>query len=232
MNENLGFSKGCNIGVKTASGELILFLNPDCIVDKEAIPDLICELTNNLSVGMVGGLLLNSNGTEQEGGRRLIPTPWRSLMKMLRIPWLVSRYPKYFSDFSLHNKPLPNEPEMVEAISGACMLVKREAFDDVGGFDEGYFMHCEDLDWCVRFKAKGWRIVFVPTAKIYHEKGVCSRSRPIFVEWHKHKGMIRFYNIHFYKAYPRALLWFVFITVWLHFCLVALLHFKKSNGTK
>ena len=74
------------------------------------------------------------------------------------------------------------------------MLVTREAMQEVGEWDEGYFLHCEDLDWCMRFRQKGWKILFVPSSRIEHALGVCSKSRPIFVEWHKHKGMMRFYR--------------------------------------
>jgi hypothetical protein len=72
------------------------------------------------------------------------------------------RWPKLFYDFHLHKLPLPNAPIEVEAISGACMLVKRDSMADVGLWDEGYFLHCEDLDWCMRFRQKGWKILFVP----------------------------------------------------------------------
>ena len=82
-------------------------------------------------------------------------------------------------------------PIEVEANSGACMLVKREAMVDVGLWDEGYFLHCEDLDWCMRFRQKGWKILFVPDARISHALGACSQSRRVFVEWHKHRGMLR-----------------------------------------
>ena len=101
------------------------------------------------------------------------------------------------------------------------MLVKREVIRDVGLLDEGYFLHCEDLDWCMRFRQKGWTILFVPDARIYHALGACSRSRRVFVEWHKHKGMVRFYGKFFRHQYPGALMWLVTLGVWLRFGLAA-----------
>ncbi|GGY29286.1 hypothetical protein GCM10011289_35390 [Paludibacterium paludis] len=101
------------------------------------------------------------------------------------------------------------------------MLVKREALDDVGLWDESYFLHCEDLDWCMRFRLNNWLVVFVPDARVIHVWGACSRSRPFFVEWHKHYGMLRFYNKFFRKLYPGPLWWLVVLGVWLRFGLVS-----------
>ncbi len=101
------------------------------------------------------------------------------------------------------------------------MLIKREAMQEVGEWDEGYFLHCEDLDLCMRFRQKDWKILFIPTVKIIHDKGTCSRTRPIFVEWHKHKGMLRFYRKFFRQQYPGALWPLVAFGVWFRFMLAA-----------
>jgi len=108
----------------------------------------------------------------------------------------------------------------IEAISGSCMLVRLDAMLDVGLLDEGYFLHCEDLDWCMRFRQRGWKIMFVPDARVIHQKGACSKTRPIFVEWHKHKGMMRFYSKFFHHQYPGIVLWIVGFGVWLRFCAI------------
>lgn len=170
---------------------------------------------------MVGGFLSNPDGTEQPGGRRVFPTPKRAFMRAFGFSRLVNFFPETFSDFLLHKEALPIEPVAIEAISGACMLVKREAIEDVGIWDEGYFLHCEDLDWCMRFKLKGWKIMFVPDAKVIHIWGACSRSRPFFVEWHKHRGMLRFYRKFFHHQYPNLLWGLVVVGVWLRFALVS-----------
>jgi len=116
---------------------------------------------------------------------------------------------------------LPDHAVEVEAISGACMMVKRAALTDVGEWDEGYFLHCEDLDWCMRYRQKGWKILFVPSATITHVLGFCGRNRPVFVEWHKHKGMMRFYRKFFQEDYPGLLMVLVGAGVWLRFSVVA-----------
>jgi GT2 family glycosyltransferase len=171
--------------------------------------------------GMVTGVLTNLDGTEQAGGRRSIPTPWRSFVRAFGLVRFSDRWPSLFFDFHLHKQPLPDRPIEVEATSGACMLVKREAMQDVGEWDEGYFLHCEDLDLCMRFRQKGWKILFVPNVKVIHDQGVCSRTRPIFVEWHKHKGMMKFYRKFFRHQYPGVLWLLVAFGVWLRFVLVA-----------
>lgn len=217
---NLGFAAACNQGAQIADGAHILFLNPDCVLKENAIPVLLAAVHSSADTGMVGGLLTNPDGVEQSGGRRAVPTPWRSFVKAFGFSALGNRYPRLFSDFMLHQQPLPDHPIEVEAISGACMLARRDALDDVGLLDEGYFMHCEDLDWCMRFRQKGWKILFVPDARMVHYKGYCSKSRPIFVEWNKHKGMIRFYRKFFRRQYPGLLMGLVVVGVWLRFAAI------------
>ena len=222
MNErNLGFAVACNQGAQIADGEHILFLNPDCVLQAGAITALLAAVHSANDIGMVGGLLTDPDGTEQSGDRRAVPTPWRSFVKAFGFSALGNRYPKLFSDFMLHQQPLPDHPVEVEAISGACMLARREALEEVGLLDEGYFMHCEDLDWCMRFRQKNWKILFVPDARMVHYKGYCSKSRPIFVEWNKHKGMIRFYRKFFRRQYPGLLMGLVVVGVWLRFAAIA-----------
>jgi GT2 family glycosyltransferase len=220
-NRNLGFAAACNRGAEAAEGDAVMFLNPDCVLDVNAVSRLYDVLKGpsegQPEVGMVGGLLVNPDGTEQGGARRAIPTPWRSFVRAFRLSRLANHFPKLFFDFHLHNQPLPEHPVEVEAVSGACMLVRRQAMVEVGPWDEGYFLHCEDLDWCMRFRQKGYRIVFVPDAQITHVLGACSRARPIFVEWHKHKGMMRFYRKFFRRQYPGILMGLVALGIWMRF---------------
>lgn len=221
---NLGFSKACNIGARAASQPFLFFLNPDCICGPDSLTRLYRTLLDNPGAGMVGGLLLNPDGSEQAGGRRLTPTPGRTLVRSFGLQRLAKRWPDLLVDFNLHRQPLPAAPITVEAISGACMLVKPEALAQVGLWDEAYFLHCEDLDWCMRFTRAGWQILFVPDAPFSHAQGTCSKSRPLFVEWHKHKGMSRFYRKFFRRDYPLPLLWLVLSAIWIRFGFISLLH--------
>ncbi len=226
--KNLGFAAACNMGAAAATNDYILFLNPDCEMNPGSLNRLVEVLKNNPVSGMVGGLLINPNGGEQGGGRRAVPTPWRSFVRAFGLSRWSDRWPSLFFDFNLHKQPLPKQPIEVEAISGALMLVRREAMNQVGLWDEKYFLHCEDLDWCMRFRQKGWKILFVPDAPVVHHQGACSRTRPIFVEWHKHKGMNRFYNKFFRHQYPGFLMWLVAIGVWFRFATVAVYYLSKQ----
>ena len=206
LNNNVGFAAGCNAGFAASTQPYILFLNPDCILSSGSLQRMVQVMKSDPHIGMVGGYLANPDGSEQGGGRRAIPTPWRAFVRAFGLYRLAKYWPQVFFDFHLDKQPLPQAPIEVEAISGALMLVRREAINDVGPWDENYFLHCEDLDWCMRFKQKNWKIIFVPDAPVTHFQGTCSRSRPFFVAWHKHKGMLRFYRKFFRQQYPGALM--------------------------
>jgi len=164
------------------------------MLEPGSLKHLLQALEADPEAGMAGGHIQNPDGSEQGGGRRDVPSPWRAFVRASGLYRLEKFWPELFPDFHLHKKPLPDKPIEVEATAGAMMLVRREALQEVGGWDEGYFLHCEDLYLCMRFRQKGWRILFVPDAKAIHYQGTCSQARPIFVAWHKHKGMIRFYK--------------------------------------
>lgn len=217
---NLGFARANNLGLRRARGRYILVLNPDCIVEPTTIERVRERLEQEPAAGMAGCLLRNRDGTEQPGCRRSVPTPWRTLVRVLHLDQVFPSHPR-FRNFVLSREPLPDRPSFVEATSGAFMLVRREALIQVGPFDEGYFLHCEDLDWCMRFRKQNLRILFVAEVEVLHYQGTCSAHRPIFVSWHKHKGMVRFYRKFFRHQYPLPLMALVVGAVWIRFVLLA-----------
>lgn len=225
---NSGFAAGCNTGLSAATQPYILFLNPDCLLQENSLHRMVRVLESDAATGMVGGYLVNPDGTEQGGGRRAIPTPWRAFVRAFGLYHLEKYWPRLFFDFHLNKQPLPQTPIEVEAISGALMLVRRQAIDDAGPWDEHYFLHCEDLDWCMRFQQKNWKIVFVPDAPVVHFQGTCSRSRPFFVAWHKHKGMLRFYRKFFRQKYPSVLMGLITLSVWLRFSATVLVYAAQN----
>jgi len=181
--ENRGFAAACNQGLVAVPAEVVLFVNPDCVLPEGAVARLCATLHSDPRIGMVGPRLVGSDGREQWGGRREFPGVLAGLRRM------IGRLPSGMPGGATVSSPIE-----VPAISGACMVVRREACAAVGVWDEGFFLHCEDLDWCRRFWLAGWRVVFDPAVSVRHDKGACSRSRPCFVEWHKHRGMWRFYR--------------------------------------
>jgi GT2 family glycosyltransferase len=216
---NLGFAVACNQGARLASGSHLLFLNPDCAVAPAAIATALKALDTHPGAGMAGALIRNEDGSEQRGCRRDLPDPKRSIY---RLSGLSRRFPDRFPDFNSAGQAMPEGPAPVEAISGAFMLMRREAFDAVGGWDEGYFLHCEDLDLCQRFRDAGHAVLFVPEAQATHLQGTSSRGRPLRVEWHKHRGMWRFYRKFQAPRNPGPFNALVGYGIALHFALKAL----------
>ncbi|MBI4082300.1 MAG: glycosyltransferase family 2 protein [Candidatus Lambdaproteobacteria bacterium] len=229
---NLGFACGNNRALAWADGEYILLLNPDCVVGPQTIERVLAEMERHPEAGMAGCLIRNPDGSEQAGARRAVPTPWRAVVRTLGLHRWFPDDPR-FDDFVLTRQPLPTRTVEVEAISGAFMFIRRRALDQVGLLDEGYFLHCEDLDLCMRFRESGWKILFLPHAEAVHVKGACGLDRPVRVAWHKHRGMVRFYNKFFRRKYSPLLFWAVVAGVWLRFCVdvgVVLLRPRRARG--
>ncbi|MGE5625981.1 MAG: glycosyltransferase family 2 protein [Bacillota bacterium] len=189
---NRGFGAACNQGASRAETPYLLFINPDCRLPPGALARLAAVLDGRPDAAMLGPLVLNVDGSEQRGCRRHLPDPRRALMRVLKLggPDAKGRVAGY----DLTGTPLPKGPEPVEAISGSCMLIRRGIFERLGGWDEGYFLHCEDLDLCMRLKRDGQLTLFVPDVAVTHVQGVSSRGRPLFVLWHKHRGMWRYFG--------------------------------------
>ncbi len=229
---NTGFAAACNAGMRAARGEYILLLNPDCVVGPDTLATVRAALDADPGAGMAGCLLLNENGTEQEGCRRSVPTPGRAFARAFGLSRLRRRAGASGGDFVLSDQPLPSAPVAVDAISGAFMMVRRSAVDAVGPLDEAYFMHCEDLDWCMRFRQSGLRVLFVPGATAVHHKGTSSRARPVRVLWHMHRGMVRYYRKFFRRAYPAPFLWLVVAGVAVRFSALASIAMARSAGRR
>lgn len=189
--KNLGFAAACNQGAVRSTGQRLLFLNPDCFIEKNTIAQLNETLSANPKAGMCGPLILNPDGTEQQGCRRNIPD-FRS--SFYYFSGLHKFNPKKFPNFNFNTTEIPKETTPVPAISGACLLMKREIFNQIDGWDEHYFIHVEDLDLCKRVTDAGYTILFNPQAKATHIKGACSKKTFLRVVWHKHIGFIYFYN--------------------------------------
>jgi GT2 family glycosyltransferase len=217
--KNLGFARANNVALQQTKAPYLLILNPDCVPAPGALVKMVAFMDAKPDAGMSGCVVRDPDGAEQVASRRVIPDPWIGLARLLHLEgfWadgLAGRRLDRTHD------PLPDEPVRVEAISGAFMLVRRQALEEVGSLDDAYFLHCEDLDWFVRFRRAGWHIYLVPDAEAVHHKGVCSVGRPIAVLWHKHKGMHRFFRKFQFRDYPLPLSLLVLLGIWLHFAAV------------
>lgn len=199
---NLGFARANNLALDQSKNPFLLFLNPDCIVQPDTLERMLAIFETDPKVGMAGCLIRNPDGSEQPGCRRSIPTPWRTFVHLTGLDRRLGSTDPRFRSYLHTGLPMPTQSEEIEAISGAFMLVKRAALDEVGPMDAGFFMHFEDLDWCLRFRLKDWKVMFEPLVEILHVGGVCTAVRPMAVDYHKHMGMIRFYRKFFRDQYP------------------------------
>lgn len=219
---NLGFSKANNVALPTTTGKYILFLNPDCIVNTGTLAHMLMVMEANPKAGMGGCLIRNDDGTVQATCVRSVPTPWNSLARILHLNKFFPKL-KIFHGLDLGKVALPTQITDVPAISGAFMLVRRAALEQIGPLDERYFLYGEDVDWMWRFKQAGWQILFVPEVEIMHTKGGCGRRSPFRVLWYKHSAMVTFYRKFFRKRYPLILMWTVYIAIGIRFLILLFL---------
>lgn len=198
---NLGFARGVNTAARAVATEYLLVINPDCLLVPDALKSLIADLDGHPEAGLVSGRIFDMSGSEQRGSRRRLPTRRRVLDEALG---------RRQAGMDLTHLPAPGEALEVDAVSGACMLLRREAFIAVGGFDKHYPMHFEDLDLMARLRESGWTIRLLPDVAVSHAGGVSSRSRPVRVMWNKHRGLWRYLNRHPelpWSIWSRALWW-------------------------
>ena len=216
---NLGFARGSNRALALADAPYVLFLNPDCVVERGTLAYMLAFMEATPNAGMAGCVIRDPDGSEQRASRRRIPDPWIGLVELLHLGRV---WPRLAAErqLDLTDQPLPDGPVEADAISGSLMLVRRAALEAVGPLDDGYFLHCEDLDWFVRFRQHGWLIYLLPGAEAVHYQGMCSRSAPLQVEWHKHRGMVRFYRKFQAASNHSVFNVLVVFGIWAHFVLV------------
>lgn len=177
--DNRGFAGACNQGAAGSDAEWLLFLNPDCFLpDATTLAELVRLAAADPRIGLLGARLLNADGSDQSASNRVTPTPDALFRRR------AARADVWLAPGVLD----------VEAISGALMLMPRRLFESLGGFDEGYRLHCEDLDLCRRVLASGHRIGLAQEVRVAHLKGTSSWHRPFWVEWQKHRGMWRYFS--------------------------------------
>lgn len=192
--KNLGFAKAANQGIKKSTYDYILLLNPDTIVKKDAIANLLKFAESKNYAGVVGARLLNPDGTIQPSVFRL-PTVWGAIREF----WFGER------DAYLKYKPIGEEPITVEAVVGAAFLITPQAREKVGMIDERFWMYFEDLDYCRRVKKAGLKIYYLPSAQIIHYHGISGRNeKDEKDQWRRlipsskiYHGLIQHYLINF-----------------------------------
>jgi N-acetylglucosaminyl-diphospho-decaprenol L-rhamnosyltransferase len=186
---NLGLSRAINMGVAVTGAPWLLIVNPDTWLSPGSLRRMLATATSDPRIGCVGPHLANPDGSDYPTGRRFPSLLMGSLHAALAPVWpdnpATRRYHMAGVDRS--------RPLTVDWVSGACMLVRRRAFEEVGGFDPGYFMYFEEMDLCLRLHRAGWKVVFDPLAEVKHVVGGSTRSAPYRKVVHHHASALRFY---------------------------------------
>lgn len=179
--DNPGFAVACNQGAGASDAPWLAFVNPDCLVGPDSLARLRAHAQSRAGEVLLGADLVDEAGVRDGAARRVDP----DFARMLRSA--SARRIEIAPDDAQALQP-------VDAVSGALMLMPRTLFARIGGFDQGYRLHAEDLDLCRRARAAGARVAVANDVRVVHIRGVSGRTRPLFVEWHKHRGLARYFR--------------------------------------
>lgn len=199
--DNHGFARAANQGIAATEAPLVLLLNPDAEVVGGSLPALVKVARERPRAGVVGALVRNPDGSIQPSARR-VPRLGKALGHAFLGP--IWRGNPWTRSYTMAGWDRSSERE-VEWVSGSAMLLRREALDQVGTFDEGYFMYVEDVDLCTRLRGAGWEVLFSPELEVVHQIGVSThgqRGRMAFA----HSDSIYRYFVKYRATGARALL--------------------------
>jgi GT2 family glycosyltransferase len=223
--ENRGFANANNLAIEKASGDFILLLNSDTLVEQNTIDKCMDYMTRavNADVGALGCKVSLADGSLDKACKRSFPNPANSFYKLFHIKTSSGK-----DDYNLDNLDDDGVYE-IDCLVGAFMLVRRTAIDDVGLLDDTFFMYGEDIDWCYRIKQAGWRIIYFGEAEIIHYKGASSedgetkkRNPKLIYEFYR--AMYIFYRKHYTKKYNV----FVNIAVYIGIALLLIVNLVKN----
>jgi GT2 family glycosyltransferase len=226
LHENHGFAAGVNQGARETDAPLLLLLNPDCALAPDAWRRLAACLDQHESVGVAGPRIHNTDGTVQQSARRF---PDLTTAIAGRSSWLTRVVPG--NPLSKHNLPMQGSAALtrreVDWVSGACMLVRRAAFEAVGGMDEGFFLYWEDADFCHRLKQAGYRTIYCPDAVATHIGGRSSRHAADASLEAFHRSALRLYRKH---ASPAGRLFVPLVSIGLRLRLAFMKRLVRMRG--
>ena len=194
---NLGFARGNNVGFAAATGRFVLLLNPDTIVHDDALEQMVRYAQAHPRVGLLGPMLLNSDGSLQPSCRRFPTVAALVFRNTLLGQWLPRNR---FAQSYLMEDWNHREPRGVDWLSGACLLARAELVQQLGGLDERYFMYVEDMDWGLRAHRAGWEVVYLPSARVTHAVGRSSDQRPAAMVKAHHQSMYLYVRKHYGAA--------------------------------
>jgi N-acetylglucosaminyl-diphospho-decaprenol L-rhamnosyltransferase len=188
---NVGFARANNQALAVSRGRYALLLNSDALLSANALQALLNLAESEPRAGIVGARLLNADGSFQ-ASHTPFPHLWQEFLILSGLGRLF--YGRWYPS---HGPEEGKGPHVVDYVEGACLLVRREAFEDVGGLDEGYFMYAEEVDWCYAMRKKGWQVWYQPAAAAIHLGGGSSQGRRPQREADLYRSRVRFFQRHY-----------------------------------
>jgi GT2 family glycosyltransferase len=206
---NLGFAKANNIGIALSRGKYLCLINSDVVVPAGCLEKMVSYLEAHSDVGLLGPKMVGPDGSTGYAVMRL-PNVWNSLCCALGLHSILPKS-KWFGGFQLNGYPYDSVDD-VEVLTGWFWMLPRRALSMVGGLDERFFMYGEDIDWCYRFRAAGWRVVFFPEAQALHYGAASSGKTPtrFYIEMQRA-------NLQYFRKHHGVLGWLGYYLVsWIH----------------
>ncbi len=190
---NVGYGRAANLGIAATRAPIVAVINPDAVLEPGVAKALIARLDSEPRLGAVGPQLRNPDGSVYPSARAMPSIPVAVGHALLGL-WnannrFTARYRQLDAD--------PSAPRLVDVVSGAAMWLRRSALDDVGGWDERYFMYLEDTDLCWRLRRAGWDVAYEPAAVVHHEQGVSTAQHPYRMLVEHHRSAWRFAQVRY-----------------------------------
>jgi len=198
---NLGLSRAIDLGAAATAAPWLLLVNPDTRLASGSLARLLDTASADPSIGCVGPHLRNSDGSPYPTGRRFPSILVGAVHAALGTVWPGNPATRRYHLVGLDR----SRPVEVDWVSGACMLLRRDAYEVAGRFDAGYFMYFEEMDFCLRLARAGWRVIYDPVAEVTHMIGGSTRSAPYRKVLNHHRSALRFYRRR-YARDPRLVL--------------------------
>ncbi|PJF35751.1 MAG: glycosyltransferase family 2 protein [Candidatus Thermofonsia Clade 1 bacterium] len=223
--ENVGFTRGNNIGLAAARGEFLLLLNPDTEVRGDALAQMVSYMRAHERVGILGAHTLNSDGTHQSSRRRF-PT---LLTALFESTWLQPYAPRGVLERFYAYDIADTDIAAVDWVQGSALLLRRAVYEQIGGLDEGYVMFSEEVDFCKRAKQAGWQVIYHGGAYIVHHGGKSTEQASAAKHIHFQQSKVRYFR-KFHGAAAAAVLRLFLIMSYFHQLLLESL--KGALGSK
>lgn len=204
---NGGYAYANNLALPQAQGDYLLLLNPDTVLPADALVEMVAFMERRPDLGMAGPKLVREDGSLDLACRRSFPSPAVSFYRMIG---LSKRFPqsRLFGRYNLTYLD-PDQEAEVDSVVGAFMMVRRQALDQVGLLDEAFFLYGEDLDWAIRIKRAGWKVVYNPRVVVLHRKASSSAGDIRRATAEFYRSMLIFYKKHYAPQTMAPLNWLI-----------------------